>query len=108
MYNNCIQTNTKGYIARIVCKFYFFFSFFFLVEPVLQITSICILSVTGYDESITRGRKLDAQWAKPVSLTFHSALRKLNAEPSICASHQISVHFGKAVSGKKIFRNQPL
>ena len=48
--------------------------------------------------------KLEAHWAEPVSLTFHSALRKLNTG----ASHQISVHSGKAVSEKKIFRNRPI
>jgi hypothetical protein len=31
-----------------------------------------------------------------------------NTEPSIGAYHQITVHFGKAVSEKKIFRNQPI
>jgi len=52
--------------------------------------------------------ELEAQWAEPVSLTFHSTLRKLNTEPSVGASHQISVHFGKADSEKKIFRNRPI
>ena len=43
-----------------------------------------------------------------MSLTFHSALRKLNIERPIYVSYKVSIHFGKAVSDEKIFRNRPI
>ena len=52
--------------------------------------------------------KLEAQWAEPVSLTFHSVLRKLYTEPSIGASYQISVHLATRFQRRIFFRNQPI
>jgi hypothetical protein len=50
--------------------------------------------------------KLEAQWAEPVSFTFHSALRKLYIEPSIGASYQFSVHLATRFQ-RRFFLNKP-
>jgi hypothetical protein len=49
--------------------------------------------------------QLEAQWAEPVLLIFHSVLRKLYTKPSIGASYQISVYLAKQFQEKIFFRN---
>ena len=52
--------------------------------------------------------EVEAQGADPVSLTFHSVLRKIYTESSIGASGQISVHLVTRFQRRICLRNQPI
>jgi hypothetical protein len=53
-------------------------------------------------------RRLEAQWAEPVSLTFHSEMNNAYRGPSIDTSYQVSVHLVKWFQRRRFFRNQPI
>ena len=89
-------------------RFHFNGNTSYLPTSTLNTKYIWAVLIKLHDSATYDDRRLEAQWTEPVSLTFHSALRKFNTEPSIGASHQISVHFAKAVSDKKIFRKRPI
>ena len=77
----------------------------------VSILSLSTIFILGFGTVLTvryfflQFIKLEAQWAEPVSLTFHSALGKLYTQTSIGDSYQISVHLATRFQRRRFFRN---
>jgi hypothetical protein len=66
-----------------------------------QIQHIYYYSSAGWKQlwnGLRIEKKLEAQWAEHVSLTFHSVLRKLNTEPSIGAPIKLRFSWLSSIS----------